>query len=149
MGGTKGLTLVRLGVGLLAVDVEATARSGPKARLAGSLLAALLLLAPLTAFAEPPVTWDLSQIYATDDAWQQDRRELAGRQAALEPLAVAKMLKAIVERENPELVIVGKQAIDDDCSQTGQMLAALLGWSQGTFASKVVIATLSAGSNTG
>ena len=49
-------------------------------------------------------------------------------------------MKAIVEKENPELVILGKQAIDDDCSQTGQMLAALLGWSQGTFASKVVIA---------
>jgi electron transfer flavoprotein beta subunit len=57
-----------------------------------------------------------------------------------QPLAVAKLMKAIVEKENPELVILGKQAIDDDCSQTGQMLAALLGWSQGTFASKVVIA---------
>ncbi|MHA1107646.1 MAG: electron transfer flavoprotein subunit beta/FixA family protein, partial [Alphaproteobacteria bacterium] len=58
---------------------------------------------------------------------------------ALEPLAVAKLLKAIVERENPGLVILGKQAIDDDCSQTGQMLAALLGWSQGTFASNIAI----------
>ncbi len=57
----------------------------------------------------------------------------------LEPLAVAKMLKAIVERESPELVVLGKQAIDDDCSQTGQMLAALLGWSQGTFASSIAI----------
>ena len=57
-----------------------------------------------------------------------------------QPLAVAKLMKAIVEKENPELVILGKQAIDDDCSQTGQMLAALLGWSQGTFASKVVVA---------
>jgi electron transfer flavoprotein beta subunit len=57
--------------------------------------------------------------------------------AVLEPLAVAKLLKAIVEKEAPELVILGKQAIDDDCNQTGQMLAALLGWSQGTFASKV------------
>jgi electron transfer flavoprotein beta subunit len=54
-----------------------------------------------------------------------------------EPLAVAKMLKALVEKENPGLVIVGKQAIDDDCNQTGQMLSALLGWSQGTFASKL------------
>jgi len=57
--------------------------------------------------------------------------------AELQPLAVAKMLKALVERENPDLVILGKQAIDDDCNQTGQMLAALLGWPQGTFASKV------------
>ena len=57
----------------------------------------------------------------------------------LEPLAVAKMLKAVVEKEQPELVILGKQAIDDDANQTGQMLAALLGWPQGTFASKVGI----------
>jgi electron transfer flavoprotein beta subunit len=55
----------------------------------------------------------------------------------LEPLAVAKMLKGLVEAETPELVILGKQAIDDDANQTGQMLAALLGWSQGTFASKL------------
>jgi electron transfer flavoprotein beta subunit len=59
--------------------------------------------------------------------------------AELEPLAVAKLLKAVCDKEQPQLVIVGKQAIDDDCSQTGQMLAALLGWSQGTFASKVKI----------
>ncbi len=57
--------------------------------------------------------------------------------ASAEPLAVAKILKAIVEVEKPELVILGKQAIDDDCNQTGQMLAALLGWPQGTFASKL------------
>jgi electron transfer flavoprotein beta subunit len=56
-----------------------------------------------------------------------------------EPLAVAKILKAIVEQEKPGLVIMGKQAIDDDCNQTGQMLAALTGWPQGTFASKLVI----------
>jgi electron transfer flavoprotein beta subunit len=56
----------------------------------------------------------------------------------VEPLAVAKILKAIVEAEKPDLVILGKQAIDDDCNQTGQMLAALLDWPQGTFASKVV-----------
>ena len=55
----------------------------------------------------------------------------------VEPLAVAKILKAIVDSEKPDLVILGKQAIDDDCNQTGQMLAALLGWGQGTFASKV------------
>ena len=53
----------------------------------------------------------------------------------IEPLAVAKLLKAVVQRENPGLVLVGKQAIDDDCNQTGQMLAALLGWAQGTFVS--------------
>ncbi|MGI9502253.1 MAG: electron transfer flavoprotein subunit beta/FixA family protein, partial [Geminicoccaceae bacterium] len=55
----------------------------------------------------------------------------------LQPLAVAKLLKAVVDKEEPGLVILGKQAIDDDSNQTGQMLAALLGWSQGTFASKV------------
>jgi electron transfer flavoprotein beta subunit len=55
----------------------------------------------------------------------------------IEPLAVAKLLKAVVKRENPSLVLVGKQAIDDDCNQTGQMLAALLGWSQGTFVSSL------------
>jgi electron transfer flavoprotein beta subunit len=56
-----------------------------------------------------------------------------------EPLAVAKILKAIIEQEKPGLVIMGKQAIDDDCNQTGQMLAALTGWPQGTFASKLLI----------
>jgi electron transfer flavoprotein beta subunit len=55
----------------------------------------------------------------------------------LQPLAVAKLLKAVVEKEEPGLVILGKQAIDDDSNQTGQMLAALLGWSQGMFASKI------------
>ncbi|MFL5116399.1 MAG: electron transfer flavoprotein subunit beta/FixA family protein [Microvirga sp.] len=58
---------------------------------------------------------------------------------AVEPLAVAKALKSLTEKEQPSLVIMGKQAIDDDSNQTGQMLAALLGWSQGTFASKVVM----------
>ncbi len=58
----------------------------------------------------------------------------------LQPLAVAKMLKAIVDKEGPELVIMGKQAIDDDSNQTGQMLAALMGWPQGTFASKLAAA---------
>ncbi|RTL49111.1 MAG: electron transfer flavoprotein subunit beta/FixA family protein [Rhodocyclaceae bacterium] len=57
----------------------------------------------------------------------------------LQPLAVAKLLKAICDKEQPQLVILGKQAIDDDCNQTGQMLAALTGWPQGTFASKVEI----------
>ncbi|MBL8567324.1 MAG: electron transfer flavoprotein subunit beta/FixA family protein [Hyphomicrobiaceae bacterium] len=59
--------------------------------------------------------------------------------AIVEPLAVAKILKAIVDEEKPGLVILGKQAIDDDSNQVGQMLAALLGWGQGTFASKVVL----------
>lgn len=59
--------------------------------------------------------------------------------APVEPLAVAKILKKIVDEEKPGIVILGKQAIDDDCNQTGQMLAALLGWPQGTFASKLVI----------
>ncbi len=63
---------------------------------------------------------------------------------ALEPLAVAKMLAALVKREAPQLVLLGKQAIDDDSNQTAQMLAALLGWAQGTFASKLVIADGSA-----
>jgi electron transfer flavoprotein beta subunit len=57
----------------------------------------------------------------------------------VEPLAVAKMLKGIVEKESPDLCILGKQAIDDDCNQTGQMLSALLGWSQATFASKIEV----------
>ena len=55
----------------------------------------------------------------------------------IEPLAVSKILKAVVEKENPDLVFMGKQAIDDDCNQTGQMLAALLNWPQATFASKI------------
>lgn len=59
--------------------------------------------------------------------------------AIVEPLAVAKLLKSVVDVEKPDLVILGKQAIDDDCNQTGQMLASLLGWPQGTFASKVVL----------
>jgi len=66
-----------------------------------------------------------------------DRGILVKTDGIVEPLAVAKMLKAIVGQESPELVILGKQAIDDDANQTGQMLAALLGWPQGTFASKV------------
>jgi electron transfer flavoprotein beta subunit len=68
-----------------------------------------------------------------------DRGILVKTDAPVEPLAVAKILKAIVEAEQPGLVIMGKQAIDDDCNQTGQMLAALLGWPQGTFASKLVL----------
>ena len=68
-----------------------------------------------------------------------DRGILVKTEVAVEPLAVAKILKAVVDAEKPGLVILGKQAIDDDSSQTGQMLAALLGWAQGTFASKLAI----------
>ena len=69
-----------------------------------------------------------------------DRGILVETDVELEPIAVAKLLKALCDREQPQLVICGKQAIDDDASQTGQMLAALAGWPQATFASKVVIA---------
>jgi electron transfer flavoprotein beta subunit len=68
-----------------------------------------------------------------------DRGILVKTEAGIEPLAVAKILKGVVDAEQPGLVILGKQAIDDDCNATGQMLAALLGWPQGTFASKIVI----------
>src|SRR3954463_2287745 len=70
-----------------------------------------------------------------------DRAILVETTEELQPLAVSKLLKAIVQKENPKLVILGKQAIDDDCNQTGQMLAALLGWPQGTFASKLKVST--------
>jgi electron transfer flavoprotein beta subunit len=69
-----------------------------------------------------------------------DRAVHVETEVELQPLAVAKLLRAVVEREQPGLVILGKQAIDDDSNQTGQMLAALLGWSQGTFASKLAFA---------
>jgi electron transfer flavoprotein beta subunit len=69
-----------------------------------------------------------------------DRAILVESDAELQPLAVAKLLKAVVEKESPKLAILGKQAIDDDSNQTGQMLAALLGWPQATFASKLRIA---------
>src|SRR3954467_3697287 len=68
-----------------------------------------------------------------------DRGILVKAEGVIEPLAVAKILKAVVDEEKPGLVILGKQAIDDDANQTGQMLAALLGWPQGTFASKVAL----------
>ena len=68
-----------------------------------------------------------------------DRAILVETEDAVEPLAVAKILKGVAQAEQPGLIIVGKQAIDDDANQTGQMLAALLGWAQGTFASKVEI----------
>ena len=68
-----------------------------------------------------------------------DRGILVKTDDVVEPLAVAKILAAIAKDEQPELIILGKQAIDDDCNQTGQMLAALLGWPQGTFASKLTV----------
>jgi len=80
-----------------------------------------------------------SETIRTALAMGADRGILVKAEGAVEPLAVAKILKAIVEAEMPGLVILGKQAIDDDSNQTGQMLAALLGWAQGTFASKAVI----------
>jgi electron transfer flavoprotein beta subunit len=69
-----------------------------------------------------------------------DRAILVETDAELQPLAVAKLLKALVDKEQPQLVILGKQAIDDDCNQTGQMLAALTGWPQATFASRIEVA---------
>ncbi len=69
-----------------------------------------------------------------------DRAILVKTDAIVEPLAVAKLLKAVVETEKPDIIILGKQAIDDDCNQTGQMLAGLLGAPQGTFASKIELA---------
>ena len=69
-----------------------------------------------------------------------DRAILVETDVELQPLAVAKLLQAVVQKESPNFALLGKQAIDDDCNQTGQMLSALLGWSQATFASKVTIA---------
>ena len=69
-----------------------------------------------------------------------DRAILVETNEELQPLAVAKLLKALVDKERPQLVVLGKQAIDDDCNQTGQMLAGLLDWGQATFASKIEIA---------
>jgi electron transfer flavoprotein beta subunit len=78
-----------------------------------------------------------SETIRTALAMGADRGILVETNTELQPLAVAKLLKAIADKESPEIVIVGKQAIDDDSNQTGQMLAALLGWPQGTFASKL------------
>jgi len=80
-----------------------------------------------------------SETIRTALAMGADRGILVKADGVIEPLAVAKILKAIVDAEKPGLVILGKQAIDDDSNQTGQMLAALLGWSQGTFASKLAL----------
>ena len=80
-----------------------------------------------------------SETIRTALAMGADRGILVKTEGDTEPLTVAKILKAIAVAEQPGLIIMGKQAIDDDCNQTGQMLAALLGWPQGTFASKVTI----------
>ena len=80
-----------------------------------------------------------SETIRTALAMGADRGILVETDAELQPLAVAKLLKALVDKEQPKLVIMGKQAIDDDMNATGQMLAALLGWPQGTFASKVAM----------
>ncbi|MDE1173129.1 MAG: electron transfer flavoprotein subunit beta/FixA family protein [Parvibaculaceae bacterium] len=80
-----------------------------------------------------------SETLRTALAMGADRGILVKTDETVEPLNVAKILKGVVEAEKPDIVILGKQAIDDDCNQTGQMLAALLGWPQGTFASKVEV----------
>jgi electron transfer flavoprotein beta subunit len=80
-----------------------------------------------------------SETLRTALAMGADRGILVETDVELQPLAVAKLLKAIAEKEQPKLIILGKQAIDDDMNATGQMLAALLGWPQGTFASKITI----------
>jgi electron transfer flavoprotein beta subunit len=80
------------------------------------------------------------EILRTALAIGADRAILVQTDEDVQPLAVAKILRHVVEQEQPRLVILGKQAIDDDSNQTGQMLAALMGWAQGTFASKVVMA---------
>ena len=82
-----------------------------------------------------------SETIRTALAMGADRGLLIKSDGELEPLTVAKILKAVCEEEKPGLVIMGKQAIDDDCNQTGQMLAALLGWPQGTFISRLKIET--------
>jgi len=80
-----------------------------------------------------------SETIRTGLAMGADRGILVKAEGSVEPLAVAKILKKVAEEEQPGLIILGKQAIDDDCNQTGQMLAALLGWAQATFASKLEV----------
>ena len=83
---------------------------------------------------------ECQDILRTGLAMGADRAVLIKTDEIIQPLAITKVLKALAEKESPELVILGKQSIDDDNNQTGQMLAALLGWSQGTFVSKVDVA---------
>lgn len=82
-------------------------------------------------------TQQSQEVLRTALAMGADRAILVKYDDLVEPLSVAKILKSVVDEESPELVILGKQAIDDDANQTGQMLSALLGWSQGTFASEI------------
>src|SRR5262245_45476117 len=84
-----------------------------------------------------PAAWQ--ETMRTALALGADRAPLVQTDADLQPLAVAKLLNAIIAKEQPKIVIMGKQAIDDDSNQTGQMLAALLGWAQATYASKLEI----------
>lgn len=81
----------------------------------------------------------VQEVLRTALAMGADRAILVTSEKEIQPLAAAKIMTKLVEQENPQLVITGKQAIDDDANQTGQMLAGLLGWGQGTFASKLVI----------
>ena len=85
-----------------------------------------------------------SETLRTALAMGADRAILVKQDEAIEPLGVAKILKGIVDVEKPEIVILGKQAIDDDCNQTGQMLSALLGWPQATFCSKIELGSTDA-----
>ena len=83
---------------------------------------------------------EAQEVIRTALAMGADRGIHVLTEGATEPLGVAKLLRVLIEREGPRLVLLGKQAIDDDCNQTGQMLAALLGWSQGTFISRMELA---------
>jgi electron transfer flavoprotein beta subunit len=96
------------------------------------------IVTEIIAFSAGPV--QCQETIRTALAMGADRGVLVQCDGELQPLAVAKLMKAVVDKEQPGLVIVGKQAIDDDSNATGQMLAALLGWSQGTFANKLAIA---------
>jgi electron transfer flavoprotein beta subunit len=96
------------------------------------------VLSDLTAISIGPVA--CQETLRTALAMGCDQSILVEADASIQPLAVAKVLKAICERDNPDLIFLGKQAIDDDSNQSGQMLAALLGWPQGTFASDLSIA---------
>ncbi len=87
---------------------------------------------------------EAQEVIRTALAMGADRGIHVLTEGAIEPLGVAKLLRALIEREGPRLVLLGKQAIDDDCNQTGQMLAALLGWSQGTFISRMELADAAA-----
>jgi len=102
--------------------------------------AALEELLEATSQYDPEADQDrLRRAYEFAASAHEGQKRLTGDDYVVHPLAVAKLLKKVIEEEQPGLVILGKQAIDDDCNQTGQMLSALLGWSQAAFASKVEI----------